>query len=71
MVYRKILGEIKISMEETKVMRISMQPSPVKIMIDHKQPQNVEYFFRSMITNDARCTRGIKSINVHGKSSVQ
>jgi hypothetical protein len=35
----------------------------IYIMIDQKQPKNVEYFNHvgSMITNDARCTRGIKS----------
>jgi hypothetical protein len=43
---------------KTKVMRISM-----KIMIDRKQLENVEYFnyLDSMITNDARCTCEIKS----------
>jgi hypothetical protein len=32
-------------------------------MTDKKQPENVEYFnyFGSMIANDARCTRQIKS----------
>jgi len=29
---------------KTKVMRISRQPSPVQIMIDQEQPENVEYF---------------------------
>jgi len=29
---------------KTKLMRISRQPSPVKIMIDEKQLENVEYF---------------------------
>jgi hypothetical protein len=45
-----------MNVEETKVMII-------QIMIDHKQPQNVEYLnhLDSMITNDARCTREIKS----------
>jgi hypothetical protein len=40
-----------------------MQPSPIKIMIDQKQLENVENFnyLGSMITNDARCTREIKS----------
>jgi hypothetical protein len=35
----------------------------VKIMIDQKQLENVEYFnyLGSMITSDARCTRDIKS----------
>jgi hypothetical protein len=44
-------------------MRISRQPHPIKIMIDEKQLENVEYFnyLGSMITNGARCTREIKS----------
>jgi hypothetical protein len=48
---------------KTKVMKISRQPSPVQIMTDQKQLENVEYFnyFGSMITSDARCTREIKS----------
>jgi hypothetical protein len=54
---------MEMNLEQTKVMRISRQPSPIKIMIDQKQLQNVEYFnyLGSMITNDARCTREIKS----------
>jgi len=44
-------------------MRISRQPSPVQIMILQKQPENEKYFNYSgnIITNDARCTREIKS----------
>jgi hypothetical protein len=44
-------------------MRISRQPSPIRIMIDQKQLENVEYFnyFGVMITNYTRCTREIKS----------
>jgi hypothetical protein len=44
-------------------MRISRQLFPVKIMIDQNWPENVEYFnyLGSMITNDATCTREIKS----------
>jgi hypothetical protein len=36
---------------------------PVRTMIDQKQPENVEYYncLGSMITNDTRCTREIKS----------
>jgi hypothetical protein len=47
---------------KTKVMKISRQPSPMKIIIDQRQLENVEYFnyLGSMITSDARCTRGIK-----------
>jgi hypothetical protein len=54
---------MEMNVEKTKVMRISRQPSPIKIMIHQKQLENVEYFnyLGSMITNDARCTREIKS----------
>jgi hypothetical protein len=53
---------MEINVEETKVIRISRQSSPIQ-MIDQKQPKNVEYFnyLGSMITNDARCTSEIKS----------
>jgi hypothetical protein len=33
---------MEINMEKTKVMKISRQPSPMKIMIDQKQLENVE-----------------------------
>jgi hypothetical protein len=54
---------MEINVEKTKVMRISRQQNPVQIMIDQKQLANVEYFdyLGSMITNEARCTREIKS----------
>jgi hypothetical protein len=35
---------MKMNVEKTKVMRISRQPSPIKIMIDQKQLENVESF---------------------------
>jgi hypothetical protein len=35
---------MEMNVEKTKVMRISRQPSPIKIMIDQKQLKNVEYF---------------------------
>jgi len=38
----EIGGKSKINVEKTKVMRISRQPFPVKIMIDQKQLENVE-----------------------------
>jgi hypothetical protein len=46
------------NVQKAKVMRISRQPFPIQIMIDQKQPDNVEYFnyLGNMITNDARCT---------------
>jgi hypothetical protein len=52
-----------MNVEKTKVVRISRQPYPINIMIDQKQLENVAYFnyFGSMITNDVRCTREIKS----------
>ena len=33
-----------MNVEKTKVMRISRQPSPVTILVDQKQLENVEYF---------------------------
>ena len=47
---------------KTRVMIISRQPSPVHIMIDQKQLDNVEYFnsVGSILTNDVRCTRDMK-----------
>jgi len=52
----------KMNVEKTKVMRISRQPSPVKIMIDQKQLENVESFkyLGTILTNDGRCTCEIK-----------
>jgi len=49
--------------EKIKVRKISRQPSPTRIMMDHKQLENAEYFnhLGSMPTRDARCTREIKS----------
>jgi len=35
---------MEMNMEKAKVMRISRQPFPVKIMIDQKQLENVESF---------------------------
>jgi hypothetical protein len=48
---------------KTKVMKISRQSSPIQIMKDRKQLENVEYFscLGSMITDDARCMQEIKS----------
>jgi hypothetical protein len=53
---------MEINVERTKVMRISRQPSPIKIMIDQKQLDDEEHFsyLGSMITQDGRCTREIK-----------
>jgi hypothetical protein len=34
---------VEMNVEETKVMRISRQPYPIKIMIDQKQLEKVEY----------------------------
>ena len=54
---------MEINVEQTKVVRILTQTSPLEIMIDQKQRKNAEYFkyLGSMITNDARCTCEIKS----------
>jgi hypothetical protein len=49
---------MEMNVKKTKVMRISRQPFPVKIMIDQKQLENVESFkyLGSILTNDGRCT---------------
>jgi hypothetical protein len=54
---------IEMNVETAMGMRISRQPSPVEIMIDQKQMDNVEYFnyLCSTITNDTSSTREIKS----------
>jgi acyl-CoA thioesterase len=53
---------MEIIVEKIKVKRISRQLSPVRIMIDEKQLENVEYskYFGSSITHYTRCTREIK-----------
>jgi hypothetical protein len=50
---------MEMNVEKTKVMRISKQPSPVKIMTVQKQLENVESFkyLGSILTNYGRCTR--------------
>jgi hypothetical protein len=48
--------------EKTKVKGISRQPSPLQVMTDQKQLENVEYFSSlGSIINGARCTWEIKS----------
>jgi len=53
---------MEMNVEKTKVMRISRQPFPVKIMLDEKQLENVESFkyLSSILTNYGRCTCEIK-----------
>jgi hypothetical protein len=49
---------MEMSVGKPNVIRISRQPSPVQIMIDQKQLENVEYFncLVSMLTNEVRYT---------------
>jgi hypothetical protein len=51
------------NVKKTRIMRISTKPPAVQITEDQKQPNDVEYFnyLVSMMTNDAMCTRVIKS----------
>jgi hypothetical protein len=37
---------IEMNMEKTKLMKISRQPFPVKLMIEQKQMDNVYFFFK-------------------------
>jgi hypothetical protein len=64
---------MEMNVEKTKVMRISKQPFPVKLMIDQKQLENVESFkyLCSMLTNDGRCTCEIKSRIATAKSEFK
>ena len=54
-----------------KLMRISRQPFPVKIIIDQKQLENVESFkfWGSILTNDGRCACEIKCRIVMAKAA--
>ena len=54
---------MEMNVGKTKVMRISRQTSPVTIMVDQKQLENVECFkyLGSILINDGRCTCEIKS----------
>jgi hypothetical protein len=54
---------MEVNTDTTKVIRISRQLSQIQIMIDQKQPKNVEYFnyLGSLITSDATCTCEIRS----------
>ena len=62
---------MEMNVEITKIVRISRQPSPEQI-IYKKELENVEYFsyLGSTITNDARCTREIKSRIAMAKAAV-
>jgi hypothetical protein len=53
---------VEMNVEKTKVMRISRQPLPVKIMIEQKLLENVESFknLGRILTNEGRCTCEIK-----------
>jgi hypothetical protein len=61
------------NVEEPKTVRISRQPTPLLIKEDREPVDNVEEFtyFGSMITNDARCTREIKTRIVMAKSAFK
>ena len=53
---------MEMNVEKTKVMRISRQPFPVKIMIYQKQLENMESFkyLDIILTNYGKCTCEIK-----------
>jgi len=51
-------GGIEMNWKESKVMGISRQQSPIQVMTDKKEPENVEYnnYSGSMVAKDASCT---------------
>jgi hypothetical protein len=62
---------MEMNVGKTNVIRISRQQSPVHILVNEKQLENVEHLnhLGSMITNDVRCTREIKSRIAMGKAA--
>jgi hypothetical protein len=52
--------------------KISPSPSPLQIMIDQKQLENVKHFnyLGSIIANEARCVRETKSRNAMERSEL-
>ena len=61
---------MEMNVEKPKVMGISGLPSPIQIMIDQKQPENVEYFnYLSSVINYASCTRDIQSRTAVAKAA--
>ena len=62
-----------MNVEKSKVMRISRQPFPVQVTTDQTQLKNVEYLkhLGSIITNNARCTRRVKSRTAMAKAAFK
>jgi len=62
---------MEMNVEESKVMRMSRQPSPIQIMRDQKQLENTGYLnqWDGMVTTDERRTRKIKSRIVTAKAA--
>ena len=58
-------------MVEANMIRITANISPMQVMVDQKQLENVQYFssLGSLIKNDARYTRGIKRGIVTAKAA--
>jgi len=65
---------MEMNVDKTKLIRISTQSFPVKIMIDpQKILGNMESFkyMSSMLTNGGRCTFEIKSMNAMAKAAFK
>ena len=62
---------MEMSAEKSKVVRISREPSPVEVVLDQKQLENVDYFnyLGSMMMNDEWLTWEFKS-RITMKSSI-
>ena len=62
---------MEMNVEKNKIIRISRQLFPEKIMIDQKQLENVESFkyLGSILTNDGSCTYEIKCRTAMAKAA--
>jgi len=63
---------MEMNVEKMKVRRISLQLPTVRIIVDQKEVENVDYFsyLDSLITNDARYTCEIKCRIAMAKAAV-
>ena len=64
---------IDMNVANTKIIVTKKQPSPIEIMIDQRQPENVDCcsYLGSVIANVARCTCDMKYRISHDKIIIR